>query len=137
MLITIDTEARLLRLTEGGTTREHSLFSGEAFRLLSRQWIALGWNLGHWSTLSWMGRRTAEFQLDGFSRMLSDRGGQRLSRAGPFAARGGGMGPRPSRQSRGRVPGHPSRVLAQAPGATLHRGLRFHRIELFRGHLVE
>src|SRR5216684_4585909 len=64
MLITIDTEAHVLRLTEGGTTQEHSLFSGEAFRLLSRQWIALGWNLGHWSTLSWMGRRLLQLPDD-------------------------------------------------------------------------
>src|SRR5260221_846575 len=64
MLITIDTEARVLRLTEGGTTQEHSLFSGEAFRLLSRQWIALGWNLGHWTTLSWMGRRLLQLPDD-------------------------------------------------------------------------
>ena len=57
MRITIDTEAETLQVAEGGAAAEHSLFSPEAFRILSRQWIALGWNLGHWRTFSWMGRQ--------------------------------------------------------------------------------
>src|SRR6266849_4063048 len=64
MRITIDTEAHVLQFTENGAATEHSLFSAEAFRILSRQWIVLGWNLGHWSTLSWMGRRLLQLPDD-------------------------------------------------------------------------
>jgi len=64
MRIIIDTESSVLQLTENGATTEYSLFSPEAFRLLSRQWIALGWNLGHWSTLTWMGRQLLQLPDD-------------------------------------------------------------------------
>jgi cephalosporin hydroxylase len=64
MRITIDTEAQVLQIAENGEAKEHSLFSPEAFRILSRQWLALGWNLGHWSTLSWMGRQLLQFPDD-------------------------------------------------------------------------
>lgn len=64
MRITIDTEAHLLQLTENGAAAEYSLFSPEAFRILSRQWIVLGWNLGHWSTFSWMGRQLLQLPDD-------------------------------------------------------------------------
>ena len=64
MRITIDTEAQVLQLTESAEATEYSLFSPEAFRILSRQWIVLGWNLGHWSTLSWMGRQLLQLPDD-------------------------------------------------------------------------
>jgi len=64
MRITIDTEAQVLQLTDGGEATEYSLFSPEAFRLLSRQWMALGWNLGHWGTFSWMGRQLLQLPDD-------------------------------------------------------------------------
>lgn len=64
MRITIDTEARLLEATDHGGTVEYPLFSPEAFRLLSHQWLLLGWNLGHWRTLSWMGRQILQLPDD-------------------------------------------------------------------------
>src|SRR6266852_4401413 len=64
MRITIDTEANLLQFMENGAAAEHSLFSPEAFQILSRQWIVLGWNLGHWRTLSWMGRQLLQLPDD-------------------------------------------------------------------------
>ncbi len=64
MRITIDTEAQLLQLTDAGEATEYSLFSPEAFRILSRQWIVLGWNLGHWNTFSWMGRQLLQLPDD-------------------------------------------------------------------------
>jgi cephalosporin hydroxylase len=64
MRITIDTEAQVLQLTEDGNTAEYSLFSPAAFQILSRQWMILGWNLGHWSTFSWMGRQLLQFPDD-------------------------------------------------------------------------
>jgi cephalosporin hydroxylase len=64
MRITIDTEAQVLQLTDGGEATECSLYSPEAFQILSRQWIVLGWNLGHWSTFSWMGRQLLQLPDD-------------------------------------------------------------------------
>ena len=64
MRITIDTDAQVLQLTESAEATEYSLFSPEAFRILSRQWIVLGWNLGHWSTFSWMGRQLLQLPDD-------------------------------------------------------------------------
>jgi cephalosporin hydroxylase len=64
MRIIIDTESRVLQFTDTGAATEYSLFSPEAFRILSRQWIVLGWNLGHWSTLSWMGRQLLQLPDD-------------------------------------------------------------------------
>ena len=64
MRITIETNANLLQVTESGATTEYSLFSPEAFHILSRQWLVLGWNLGHWRTFSWMGRRLLQLPDD-------------------------------------------------------------------------
>jgi cephalosporin hydroxylase len=64
MTITIDTDAGLLRLTRNGHSEEHPLFAAEAFRILSRQWLILGWNLGHWATFSWMGRQFLQMPDD-------------------------------------------------------------------------
>ncbi|HEV2447079.1 MAG TPA: CmcI family methyltransferase [Candidatus Sulfopaludibacter sp.] len=64
MRITIDTEAALLHVAEGGAAGTHPLYSVEAFRILSRQWMTLGWDLGHWATFSWMGRQLLQFPDD-------------------------------------------------------------------------
>jgi cephalosporin hydroxylase len=64
MRITIDTETQLLSVEEAGVTTGHGLFSPEAFQILSRQWLLLGWNLGHWSTFSWMGRQLLQLPDD-------------------------------------------------------------------------
>ncbi|QOY91826.1 CmcI family methyltransferase [Paludibaculum fermentans] len=64
MLITIDTEAAVLTVTEGGHQATHPLYSPDAFHLLSREWLKLGWNLGHWTTFSWMGRQFLQLPDD-------------------------------------------------------------------------
>lgn len=64
MLITIDTEAALLTVTDGGHQAAHPLYSPDAFQLLSREWLKLGWNLGHWTTFSWMGRQFLQLPDD-------------------------------------------------------------------------
>lgn len=64
MRITIDTGARLLQADESGSTVEYPLFSPQAFRILSHQWLLLGWNLGHWKTFSWMGRQILQLPDD-------------------------------------------------------------------------
>jgi cephalosporin hydroxylase len=60
LIITIDTQKGLLQ----SAGREYSLFSPEAFEILSRQWMVLGWNLQHWATFSWMGRQLPQFPDD-------------------------------------------------------------------------
>ncbi len=60
MRILIDTEAGTL--TAGQL--EHALYSPEAFQTISRLWLQLGWNLGHWSTFSWLGRQCLQFPDD-------------------------------------------------------------------------
>ena len=64
MRLTIDTEASTIEVTEHGLTTQHPLFSPEAFRVVARQWTVLGWNLGHWQTLSWMGRQLLQLPDD-------------------------------------------------------------------------
>lgn len=59
-MITIDTDRGLLRCG----TNEYPLYSTDAFHILSRQWMILGWNLGHWSSFSWMGRQLLQFPDD-------------------------------------------------------------------------
>ncbi|MBI1897349.1 MAG: class I SAM-dependent methyltransferase [Acidobacteria bacterium] len=64
MRIIIDTEQSVLEVAGSGTTAQYPLFSPEAFGIVSRQWIVLGWNLGHWQTLSWMGRQFLQLPDD-------------------------------------------------------------------------
>ncbi len=60
MRIVIDTDKATL--SAGG--KNYSLYGAEAFRILSREWLGLGWNLGHWETFSWMGRQLLQFPDD-------------------------------------------------------------------------
>jgi len=64
MVVTIDTDAGLFRLAENGRCEERPLFDPEAFRILSRQWLILGWNLGYWACFSWMGRQLLQLPDD-------------------------------------------------------------------------
>ena len=60
MRITIDTDRNTLTTD----TAQYPLYSAEAFAELSRQWLVLGWNLGHWATQSWMGRQLLQLPED-------------------------------------------------------------------------
>lgn len=51
-------------MTNADGAKEYPLFGADAFQILSRQWMALGWNLGHWSTFSWKGRQLLQFPDD-------------------------------------------------------------------------
>jgi cephalosporin hydroxylase len=64
MIITIDTDKALVRVVEGTGSQEYELFSPAAFRILSRQWLALGWNLHHSFTFSFLGRRFIQLPDD-------------------------------------------------------------------------
>lgn len=64
MVITIDTDRASVTVVQAGRTAEHPLYSPEAFHLLSREWLKLGWNLGHWQTFSWLGRQFLQLPDD-------------------------------------------------------------------------
>ncbi|WP_321472907.1 CmcI family methyltransferase [uncultured Paludibaculum sp.] len=64
MIITIDTSSARLDVSEAGREASLPLYSPEAFHLLSREWLKLGWNLGHWATFSWMDRQFLQLPDD-------------------------------------------------------------------------
>ncbi|HST51632.1 MAG TPA: CmcI family methyltransferase [Pyrinomonadaceae bacterium] len=64
MRLTIDTEAKRLTLEEGGLSTDFDLYSKEAFDLLSRQWLKVGWNQKYPYTFSWMGRPIIQLPED-------------------------------------------------------------------------
>jgi cephalosporin hydroxylase len=64
MIIAIDTNSATLRVTDDAGERQYPLFGPEAFRILSRQWLILGWNLHHSFTFSFMGRQFIQLPDD-------------------------------------------------------------------------
>src|SRR6266850_5174167 len=56
MKLTIDTEAKSLRLENDGQERDIPLYSDEAFEVISDQWLKVGWNQKYPYTFSWLGR---------------------------------------------------------------------------------
>lgn len=64
MKLTLDTEARTLRLEENGAVRDLDLYSKEAFEALSRQWVRVGWDQKYQYTFSWLGRPVIQLPED-------------------------------------------------------------------------
>ncbi len=64
MKLVIDTEAKALSVEEGGKVRNIPLYSKEAFELISRQWLKVGWNEKYPYTFSWMGRPIIQLPED-------------------------------------------------------------------------
>lgn len=64
MRLTIDTETCLLVLDSGKVRREVPLYSKEAFELISKQWLKVGWNQKYPYTFSWMGRPIIQLPED-------------------------------------------------------------------------
>ncbi len=56
MILMIDTIAKTLSLEAEQETRVLGLFTKEAFELISREWLLVGWNQKYSYTFSWMGR---------------------------------------------------------------------------------
>src|SRR5437762_13252230 len=64
MRLTIDGDARrLTQQTENGE-RVMSLYSPEAFALLSRLWVEVGWSQKYSYTFSWLGRPVVQLPED-------------------------------------------------------------------------
>lgn len=56
MKLTLDTDSRILAVEEKGILRNLPLYSSEAFELVSRQWVLIGWAMQYYFTFRWMGQ---------------------------------------------------------------------------------
>jgi len=64
MKLTIDTTAATLTTTGDGADRSIPLYSREAFALLSREWVRVGWSQKYQYTFSWFGRPMIQLPED-------------------------------------------------------------------------
>jgi cephalosporin hydroxylase len=64
MKLTIDTETAMLTIEEEGLERRLNLYSDEAFEVISRQWVRVGWNQKYQYTFAWMGRPVIQLPED-------------------------------------------------------------------------
>lgn len=64
MKLILDTDARTLHVEEDGIVRELELYSDEAFAVISRQWVRVGWNQKYPYTFSWLGRPIIQLPED-------------------------------------------------------------------------
>ena len=64
MKITIDTDAKTLDLEEENSSQRLNLYSKEAFEVLSRQWVRVGWNQKYQYSFSWLGRPIIQLPED-------------------------------------------------------------------------
>ncbi len=56
MKLTLDTDSRTLAVEDKGIARNLPLYSTEAFELVSRQWVLIGWAMQYYFTFQWLGR---------------------------------------------------------------------------------
>ena len=63
MKLVIDTDAGTLTETDG-ESRTLNLYSREAFEILSREWVRVGWDQKYPYTFSWMGRPVIQLPED-------------------------------------------------------------------------
>jgi cephalosporin hydroxylase len=65
MNITIDNDNRVLTVEQSpGSRRDVPLFSPEAFELVSREWVRIGWALQQYFTFTWLGRPILQLPED-------------------------------------------------------------------------
>jgi cephalosporin hydroxylase len=64
MKLTIDTDTRTLAIQDENVMRTIDLYSDEAFMLISRQWVKVGWNQKYSYTFSWLGRPIIQLPED-------------------------------------------------------------------------
>ena len=64
MRIVIDTDARTLELSDAGREIMIDLYSDEAFRIISQQWLRLGWSRKYTYTFTWFGRPVIQLPED-------------------------------------------------------------------------
>ena len=64
MKLTLDTKAQTLTVQDTGQSETLPLYSKEAFEVLSRHWVRVGWNQKYPYTFSWMGRPVIQLPED-------------------------------------------------------------------------
>jgi cephalosporin hydroxylase len=64
MRILIDTDIGEMKVEEKGTIRELPLYTPEAFSLLSRQWLRVGWAQRYSYSFTWLGRPIIQLPED-------------------------------------------------------------------------
>ncbi len=64
MNLTIDNNNRVLAVEDSGGRREFPLYSREAFELISREWVRVGWALRYYHTFTWFGRPILQLPED-------------------------------------------------------------------------
>jgi cephalosporin hydroxylase len=64
MKLLIDTDSRTLVCEEGEGKQVLDLYSKQAFELISKQWLRVGWNEKYPYTFSWMGRPIIQLPED-------------------------------------------------------------------------
>ncbi|MFZ1752154.1 MAG: CmcI family methyltransferase [Caldilineaceae bacterium] len=64
MRLITDTDTQKLIIEDGTAIQEMDLYSAEAFRLLSAQWLKVGWNQKYIYTFSWLGRPIIQLPED-------------------------------------------------------------------------
>jgi cephalosporin hydroxylase len=64
MRLTIDHEKQTISCEDGGSSQSYPLYSDEAFELLSREWVRVGWNQRYTYTFSWFGRPVIQLPED-------------------------------------------------------------------------
>jgi cephalosporin hydroxylase len=64
MKISLDTETKKFTYSIENSERTVDLYSKEAFEVLSRHWVRLGWNTKYQYTFSWMGRPIIQLPED-------------------------------------------------------------------------
>lgn len=64
MKLIIDTDNQSLIFEEEGRTKQLNLYTTEAFELISKAWLKVGWNQKYSYTFSWMGRPVIQLPED-------------------------------------------------------------------------
>lgn len=64
MIIRIDTDAAVVELDDGTATRRIPFADPEAFELVSRAWLRVGWDAKHVYRFSWLGRPIIQLPED-------------------------------------------------------------------------
>lgn len=64
MKLVIDTDLKTITQQVNGAEKTIDLYSDEAFELISRQWMRVGWNQKYAYSFTWMGRPVIQFPED-------------------------------------------------------------------------
>lgn len=64
MRILIDTDLGQMQVVEGGAARDVPLYTPEAFNVLSRQWVRVGWAQRYSYSFTWLGRPMIQLPED-------------------------------------------------------------------------